>query len=220
MDREVLDQPIWHAMNGPQSRFVIGDGAVPAVSARCSPVRRHGHAVGGQSGHLGRNAAGRRRSGVVHDRTRRAPPSGLELSRAIKLSQMVARSVAPVGDDIEMVRLDTRDVPAMLELVALTQPGPFAPRTIELGQYLGIRDKGQLRFGDDGRAAAAGWPATPRSARSARTRTIADELTARRWFPASPAPSPPVARRRSCTSFRRTPRRLRPTRRSALSSAA
>jgi predicted GNAT family acetyltransferase len=32
----------------------------------------------------------------------------------------------------------------MLDLVAQTEPGPFLPRTIELGDYLGIRRGGAL----------------------------------------------------------------------------
>jgi predicted GNAT family acetyltransferase len=40
--------------------------------------------------------------------------------------------------------VDPVDVPAMLALAAATQPGPFGPRTIELGRYLGIRRGGTL----------------------------------------------------------------------------
>src|SRR5258708_2948754 len=40
--------------------------------------------------------------------------------------------------------LGARDVPEMLALVERTQPGPFAPRTIELGTYIGVRDGGDL----------------------------------------------------------------------------
>jgi ribosomal protein S18 acetylase RimI-like enzyme len=47
------------------------------------------------------------------------------------------------GDD-EIVRLGPQDVPEMLDLVARTEPGPFCPRTIELGTYLGIRRSGGL----------------------------------------------------------------------------
>ncbi|CAM5277170.1 hypothetical protein SMICM304S_01749 [Streptomyces microflavus] len=32
----------------------------------------------------------------------------------------------------------------MLDLVARTRPGPFLPRTVELGTYLGIRRGGAL----------------------------------------------------------------------------
>ena len=37
--------------------------------------------------------------------------------------------------------LTDADVPEMLALVERTKPGPFGPRTIELGTYLGIRDR-------------------------------------------------------------------------------
>ncbi|MFI5801415.1 GNAT family N-acetyltransferase [Streptomyces sp. NPDC051561] len=42
----------------------------------------------------------------------------------------------------EAVRIGPADVPEVLELVGLTQPGPFRPRTVELGTYLGIRENG------------------------------------------------------------------------------
>lgn len=44
----------------------------------------------------------------------------------------------------EAEQLVPADVPEILDLIALTQPGPFLPRTIELGSYLGIRDRGRL----------------------------------------------------------------------------
>ena len=43
-----------------------------------------------------------------------------------------------------IVELGDDDSPAMLELTALTKPGPFGPRTHELGYYVGIRDNGKL----------------------------------------------------------------------------
>ncbi|MFE0463588.1 GNAT family N-acetyltransferase [Kitasatospora sp. NPDC058965] len=42
----------------------------------------------------------------------------------------------------EPVELGPADVPEMLDLVARAQPGPFRPRTRELGSYLGVRDGG------------------------------------------------------------------------------
>ena len=44
----------------------------------------------------------------------------------------------------DIVTLGADDVPAMLELTKLTNPGPFALRTHELGTFLGIRNDGQL----------------------------------------------------------------------------
>lgn len=46
--------------------------------------------------------------------------------------------------DAEAIPLVDADVPEMLDLVSRTQPGPFLPRTIELGGYLGFRVHGAL----------------------------------------------------------------------------
>jgi ribosomal protein S18 acetylase RimI-like enzyme len=44
----------------------------------------------------------------------------------------------------EILELSAADSPAMMELTALTKPGPFGKRTHELGTYLGIRRDGKL----------------------------------------------------------------------------
>jgi ribosomal protein S18 acetylase RimI-like enzyme len=44
----------------------------------------------------------------------------------------------------ELIELGTQDSPEMIELTALTKPGPFSRRTHELGTYLGIRREGKL----------------------------------------------------------------------------
>lgn len=44
----------------------------------------------------------------------------------------------------QIIELDTKDSREMIELTALTKPGPFGPRTHEFGKYVGIRDKGKL----------------------------------------------------------------------------
>jgi len=62
-----------------------------------------------------------------------------------RLTQMIRRSRAllPEGD-ADTSTLGPSDVAEMLSLVDLTKPGPFRPRTIELGAYLGIRESGRL----------------------------------------------------------------------------
>jgi predicted GNAT family acetyltransferase len=40
-----------------------------------------------------------------------------------------------------VVQLDPADIPAMLMLAEAAKPGPFGPRTQELGRYVGIREK-------------------------------------------------------------------------------
>lgn len=70
-------------------------------------------------------------------------PDGWQAVETFDLVQMIGERA--IGNDCsEAIRLSAADVPEMLELVAQTQPGPFLPRTIELGDYLGIRCDGAL----------------------------------------------------------------------------
>jgi predicted GNAT family acetyltransferase len=59
--------------------------------------------------------------------------------------------------DPAALRLGPQDVPEMLDLVARTQPGPFLPRTIELGSYLGFRHNGTLVAMAGERLHPQGW---------------------------------------------------------------
>ncbi|MGX2998660.1 GNAT family N-acetyltransferase [Streptomyces sp. JNUCC 64] len=70
--------------------------------------------------------------------------------------QLVDDGVEPAHDP-ETVRLGPADVPEMLDLVARTRPGPFLPRTIELGTYLGIRRDGALIAMAGERLRPPGW---------------------------------------------------------------
>ncbi len=49
-----------------------------------------------------------------------------------------------VDEAPDSVRLSAQHVPQALELVGLTSPGPFGPRTIELGEYFGYFDGPRL----------------------------------------------------------------------------
>jgi len=57
----------------------------------------------------------------------------------------------------EAVRLGPDDVPEILDLVARTRPGPFLPRTVHLGTYLGIRHRGRLIAMAGERLHLPGW---------------------------------------------------------------
>jgi predicted GNAT family acetyltransferase len=48
------------------------------------------------------------------------------------------------NSNLELVQLGQSDSAEMIELTALTKPGPFGTRTHELGAYLGIRNEGKL----------------------------------------------------------------------------
>ena len=70
--------------------------------------------------------------------------------------QLVGTYVEPQPDpEAEVLSVD--DVPEILDLIARTQPGPFLPRTVELGTYLGIRREGALVAMAGERMHPPGW---------------------------------------------------------------
>jgi predicted GNAT family acetyltransferase len=72
-------------------------------------------------------------------------PASFKIIHQSVILQMVAENpYPPVEIKDEIVGLKVKDVPQMLELTRMTQPGPFAERTIEFGNYKGIFNAGQL----------------------------------------------------------------------------
>lgn len=72
-----------------------------------------------------------------------APPSWKRVTQfgPVQMVQQRAREALQGPAGFVARPLTPRDAPAMLELVALTRPGPFGPRTGELGVYLGLWDE-------------------------------------------------------------------------------
>ena len=58
--------------------------------------------------------------------------------------QMIGMPAEVSAGPTEVVTLGADDVPAMMALTKLTNPGPFTLRTHELGTFLGIKVDGQL----------------------------------------------------------------------------
>jgi ribosomal protein S18 acetylase RimI-like enzyme len=85
-----------------------------------------------------------------------AAPEGWQIVDAIDGVQLVGTALRAEIDD-EAVRLDNADVPEILDLIERTKPGPFLPRTIELGNYYGIRRDGALVAMAGERLHPPGW---------------------------------------------------------------
>jgi predicted GNAT family acetyltransferase len=74
------------------------------------------------------------------------PPSAFSVLRRASVDQMVLEDAGAytAQSGTPIVPLGVADGPEMLALASMTQPGPFGPRTIELGHYIGIRRQGAL----------------------------------------------------------------------------
>jgi ribosomal protein S18 acetylase RimI-like enzyme len=141
MDITILDNPIWYSLNSYHRHLAIwGD-----IAARYQPDIAFG---GGMSENTALGFDDLRSLVEIDDEitvlmTLPDDLPGWEVLRTIQLPQMICDDLKP-RPHVETIYLTHDDVPDMLDLVALTQPGPFLPRTIELGQYLGLRRDGQL----------------------------------------------------------------------------
>jgi GNAT superfamily N-acetyltransferase len=141
---EWLDNVAWHALTGPQARFAAGGAGARRYASGFSPIVAFGDLQRPDFAALrGCVAPGERFycadwAGAV--------PDGWDLHVETTMHQMVWHGSLP--DILESAAgapriepLAPRHVDAMLALVELTRPGPFGPRTIELGDYVGCFDE-------------------------------------------------------------------------------
>ncbi|SOE87569.1 Predicted acetyltransferase, GNAT family [Burkholderia sp. YR290] len=137
-----LDELTWNALTGRQRRFMVGNDRVVRFQSDVAPFAAMADNSPASFSAL-REVI--KEHGAVALPTVDAVerPAGFAVLRHAMLTQMVCER-APAHAKLEHVRLGSDDVPEMLALTAATQPGPFGPRTIELGDYLGIRKDGVL----------------------------------------------------------------------------
>ncbi|WP_375476440.1 GNAT family N-acetyltransferase [uncultured Jatrophihabitans sp.] len=150
-----LDNPAYAALTGPHAHLAERRGNVlrypadvsPFVALPAAPTEQDWADIAALTGP----------GGLVPLAGVTAPaPAGWETVLDLPGVQLVDDGVA-VAPDPEAVRLTAADVPEMLALVERTRPGPFHPRTIELGAYLGIRDHGELVAMAGERLHPPGW---------------------------------------------------------------
>jgi predicted GNAT family acetyltransferase len=143
MDRHPLDRPIWTALSGRQGEFALGHGRArriapdigvfvaaeddtpESLAALADLVRTYGESWRMEVG--------------------ATPVPGTEtVSQALGV-QMVAEALTPAPPPaFAFAPLSAADAPEMLELALLTRPGPFAARTHQLGDFVGVREGGRL----------------------------------------------------------------------------
>ncbi|BAJ32776.1 MULTISPECIES: GNAT family N-acetyltransferase [Kitasatospora] len=149
----LLDNPIWAALTGPHAHLAerLGDAArypvdVSPFTALADPADPQGWrdlaALAGPPGTALPVTA--------------TAPDDWEVVEAGQGVQLIATALRTEPAP-EAVLLGLADVPEMLDLVARTKPGPFLPRTVLLGRYLGLREEGRLIAMAGERMRLPGW---------------------------------------------------------------
>ena len=139
-----LDNPFWSSLTTGHAHFAQGGTLARRYPADISPI------AGLAAPERANVTALETVVGVGDDMAtvaRLLPklPPHWEILYESRITQMIRsdRKSLPEGD-LDATTLDAADVPEMLRLVELTKPGPFRPRTIELGTYIGVRKSGRL----------------------------------------------------------------------------
>lgn len=142
MNHAILDDPLKHSLHGNHRHLAVRG----RLSARYPADVVFGAAVDEQSPEayadlltLAEDGEMMGIVGPVGDEML----AGWQRPQLFSVAQMVCERLLPAAP-VEAVPLTAADVPEMMALVALAEPGPFAVRTIELGGYIGVREQGRL----------------------------------------------------------------------------
>jgi ribosomal protein S18 acetylase RimI-like enzyme len=139
----LLDNPIYHSLNSGHLSFAKEAGEVSYYPEDIAPFAGLEENSQENFDALYRNSAPES-TFVVFTPDAYAIPKGWKLVTHIDMFQLVyEHTTAPTGDE-EFEDLNESHVDEMIELVKLTQPGPFKSRTIALGNYTGVLRKQKL----------------------------------------------------------------------------
>ena len=138
----LLDNPVLAALTGPHAHFTQRHGSALRYHPDVCPMAALPDSPTAQDWSDAAELVGPGGSLFLPVVTNR-PPDEWDTTMDLPGVQMIDAGVDTRRDD-EAVPLTPADVPEMTDLVERTRPGPFRPRTIEMGTYLGIRRNGRL----------------------------------------------------------------------------
>lgn len=135
MTINVLDNPVWHALAGPHRLHAIGRGAARHYPRDVAPFSAILEPTDQAYADLAADLPAGAEARLFRPTEEPLPPGWDDVGRFPMLQMVATRT--PEGDDDAVSPLSSDDAGAMLDLVALAQPGPFGARTPLLGRYLG-----------------------------------------------------------------------------------
>jgi GNAT superfamily N-acetyltransferase len=142
---ELLDNPMWSALTTSHSHLALGSQLARAYPPEIGPLS----GLAGQSPAAYEDLRALAEPDSVRVLFLKEPPqphTGWTLVRGGLVDQMIhsGARIDELPQPTGMRRLTSDDVPAMVELAKLTEPGPFRSRTHELGAFLGIFEDDRL----------------------------------------------------------------------------
>jgi ribosomal protein S18 acetylase RimI-like enzyme len=141
-DEGALDRPIWSALTSKHKSLAVECGLArryPPTVAPFAAIAEHFPAGASDLANLVRHGPV-----AVLSPGPLAAMQGLKVEVRATLRQMLSTRRIADSPSPALELLGAEDVPAMLELTALTQPGPFLPETYRLGRYIGLKDGERL----------------------------------------------------------------------------
>jgi len=140
---DLLHNVFWHGLVGPHARFATGAGAARRYAPGFSPIVAFADADRPDFAAL---APWCSVDEHFYCAGWRGPaPAGWRIDAESTMFRMAWDGAAPEPEDLpEAVRLGPQHAAQAVELAGLTHPGPFGPRTVELGDYFGVFDGERL----------------------------------------------------------------------------
>ncbi|QUQ71779.1 GNAT family N-acetyltransferase [Kutzneria sp. CA-103260] len=152
----MLDNPVYSSLSNPaHSHLAKGQGRVLRYLDDVAPFIGLPDDPTEQDWHDAATLVGSGTAAYVH--LPKPTPANWTVVRRLDLVQMTAPPGLVGAPDARAVRLTAADAPEMLDLARRTAPGPFLPRTVEMGTYLGIRLDGELAAMAGERMRPTGW---------------------------------------------------------------
>jgi ribosomal protein S18 acetylase RimI-like enzyme len=138
-----LDRPVWSSLTTRHARFAVGDARALRYAADVSPFAAtpddSPESLAALTGLIMPGGAVM----VVVDKGFTAP-AGTTIEKTFPIVRMAAQTLTGGADESGLEPLTDADAPEMMALAHLTEPGPFLPRTHELGAFWGIKHGGRL----------------------------------------------------------------------------
>lgn len=142
MITHLLDNIVWHTLSGPQAKFSAGNDEARRYGHGFSPIV--GFADQTEPNFAALAAFCEPGEHFYCDGWSGVAPAGWRLESETTMFKMIWDADIPPADELEATPLGTEHAGQALQLAQLTRPGPFGPRTIELGDYFGCFDGTRL----------------------------------------------------------------------------